>query len=237
MHGGGAPAPANGVGAGGRWRRSYASWTTAALPAAAGPSVPGGSGPIAPAIPATPGAPLSPAALGQGFSPGPMGQSVATGMMTGQPATAGVQSLSDGAMHAMGPGSAPLPQAPPPLAMPPAVSAPALGGGESFTAAHVPVDTPAPGVSATPTGGGVPVTPALLTGGPVSAPAAPAAGPASCRAVAGLRFRPTSTRRRGASHAHGSLGRRSRARRSHRLRQHLRRRGARWFRRSSGQRP
>ncbi|MGO9157268.1 DUF5631 domain-containing protein, partial [Mycobacterium sp.] len=118
--------------------------------------------------------------LGQGFSPGPMGQSVATGMMTGQPATAGVQSLSDGAMHAMEPGSAALPQAPPPLATPPAVSAPALSGGESFTAAHVPVDTPSPGAAATPTGGGAEsMAPAVMTGGPVSAPAAPAvAGPA-----------------------------------------------------------
>jgi Family of unknown function (DUF5631)/Family of unknown function (DUF5632) len=147
---------------------------------AGSPSVPGVGGPITPAIPATPSGPLSPAALGQGFSPGPMGQSVATGMMTGQPATAGVQSLSDGAMHAMEPGSAALPQAPPPLAATPAMSPPALSGGESFTAAHVPVDTPSPGVAATPTGGdGVPVTPAVMTGGPASAPAAPAvAGPA-----------------------------------------------------------
>jgi Family of unknown function (DUF5631)/Family of unknown function (DUF5632) len=153
----------------------------AAMPAGS-PSVPGVGGPTAPAISATPGAPLSPAALGQGFSPGPMGQSVLTGMTTGQPATAGLQSLSDGAMHAMEPGSAALPQAPPALATSPAISAPALSGGESFTAAHVPVDTPsvAPGAAATPTGGdGVPVTPAVMTGGPASAPAAPAiAGPA-----------------------------------------------------------
>jgi len=88
--------------------------------------------------------------------------------------------LSDGAMHAMEPGPAALPQAPPPLAAPPAVSSPALSGGEAFTAAHVPVDIPAPGAAATPTGGdGGPVTPAVMTGGPMSAPAAPAvAGPA-----------------------------------------------------------
>lgn len=111
-----------------------------------------------------------------------MGQSVATGMMTGQPATAGVQSLSDGAMHAMEPGSAALPQTPPPLATPPAVPAPALNGGEAFTAAHVPVDTPstAPGAAATPAGGGAEsVAPAVMTGGAVSAPVTPAiAGPA-----------------------------------------------------------
>jgi hypothetical protein len=151
----------------------------AAPPVSGGAPVVGSGAPIAPAAPAVPGGPLSPAALGQGFSPGPMGQAVVTGMTTGQPATAGLQSLSDGAMHAMEPGSSALPQAPPSLATP-AMSAPALSGGESFTAAHVPVDTPSPGVAATPTGGdGVPVAPPVMTGGPVSAPAAPAvAGPA-----------------------------------------------------------
>ncbi|MGO9155720.1 MAG: hypothetical protein ACLP9N_22380, partial [Mycobacterium sp.] len=98
---GGGPGSAQGVGA--RVPGNVPAGAPAAPPLGS-PSMPGVGGPTAPAIPATPGAPLSPASLGQGFSPGPMGQSVATGMMTGQPATAGVQSLSDGAMHAMEPG-------------------------------------------------------------------------------------------------------------------------------------
>jgi Family of unknown function (DUF5631)/Family of unknown function (DUF5632) len=144
------------------------------------PSVPGVGAPIAPSVSAAPSSPFSPATVGQGFAPGPMGQPFATGVPTGQPAVPGLQSFSDGAIHAMEPGSAALTPAPPPLATTPATSIPTLSGGEGFTAAHVPVDPPSPVAAATPTGGeGVQVTPAVMTGGPVSAPVAPAvAGPA-----------------------------------------------------------
>ena len=179
---GGSATPTSPAALSGGWRASGGA-VPAAPPAAppAGGSPPGigGGAPIAPGAPAMPSGPLSPAALGHGFSPGQMGQSFTTGMATGQPAAAGAQSLSEGAMHAMGPGSAPLPQAPPPLATPPAVSAPALAGGETIAAAHAPIDTPAT-TSGTPAastgGGGVPVAPAVMTGGPVSAPAAPVLG-------------------------------------------------------------
>ena len=151
----------------------------AGLPAGS-PSLPGTGAPIAPSVSAAPSSPFSPATVGQGFAPGPMGQPFATGVPTGQPAVPGLQSFSDGAMHAMEPGSAALTPAPPPLATTPATSIPTLSGGEGFTAAHVPVDTPSPVAAATPTGGeGVQVTPAVMTGGPASAPVAPVvAGPA-----------------------------------------------------------
>ncbi len=144
------------------------------------PAVAGTGAPIAPAVPTAPSAPFSPATVGQGFAPGPMGQPFAAGLPTGQNAVPGLQSFSDGAMHAMEPGAAAIPPAAPPLATAPTASVPTFGGGEAFTAAHVPVDTPAPGVAATPTGSdGVPVAPTVMTGAPVSAPATPAvAGPA-----------------------------------------------------------
>ncbi len=171
------PVPAAGVGTNGPGGvGTVPSGSPAGLPPAAGPSVPGVGGPTSPTIPATPSAPLSPAALGHNFAPGPMGQPFAGGLPTGQPATPPLQSFSDGAMHAMEPGSAAFPAAPPPLATSPPAAVSAFSGGESFTAPHVPVDAPAPSVAATPTGGeGMTVAPAVVTSGP----AAPAAvGPA-----------------------------------------------------------
>ncbi|WP_240316775.1 hypothetical protein, partial [Mycobacterium persicum] len=56
-----------------------------------GPSVPGISTPGATGIPAAASAPLSPQSLSQSFT---------TGMMTGAPAAAGAQSLSEGTIHA-----------------------------------------------------------------------------------------------------------------------------------------
>ncbi|TVS83329.1 Tat (twin-arginine translocation) pathway signal sequence containing protein [Mycobacterium helveticum] len=121
------------------------------------------------------GAPPS-ASLGQGLSPNSLGQSFATGMATGQPASAGAQSLSSGAMQAMGTGSAPPPQASPPLAPPVTPSIPVVGG-ESFTPAGSPIDAATTSSPLAPTtGGGVPVAPAVMTGGSWSAPAAPVAG-------------------------------------------------------------
>ena len=99
-----------------------------------------------------------------------------SGMATGQPAGASAQSVSSGALQAMGTGTAPSPQASPPLAPPVAPSIP-MAGGESFTPASTPVDAPTTSPPMAPTtGGGVPVAPAVMTGGSWSAPAAPVAG-------------------------------------------------------------
>jgi Family of unknown function (DUF5631)/Family of unknown function (DUF5632) len=176
---GSSPAPAVGVGIGGPGSGRPVPAGATATPIGS-PPLPGTGAPIAPSVSAAPSSPFSPATVGQGFAPGPMGQPFATGVPTGQPAVPGLQSFSDGAMHAMEPGSAALTPAPPPLATTPATSIPTLSGGEGFTAAHVPVDTPSPVAAATPTGGeGVQVTPAVMTGGPASAPVAPVvAGPA-----------------------------------------------------------
>ncbi|VBA62291.1 hypothetical protein LAUMK41_05682 [Mycobacterium attenuatum] len=134
-----------------------------------------------PAAPTMPGGGLSPTTAGQGISPASLGQSVATGMMTGQPAAAGAQSLSAGAMHAMDPGSASPAQTPAPLT-PPTVAAPTMAAvGIESAAIHPAVDaaaTPAgPPVMSTGDSGIASVTPAVVTGAPI--PAAPAvSGPA-----------------------------------------------------------
>ena len=141
----------------------------------------GGHVPGAPAVnsPIPGGGGVSPAAAFGGPSPNSLGNSFATGMMTGQPAAAGAQSLSAGAMNAMGAGSAPPPQAAPPLAAAPLVPVSPTAGGESIAAAHSSVDTPST-TPATPvvstSGGAAPVAPAVMTGGSWSAPAAQVAG-------------------------------------------------------------
>lgn len=141
---------------------------------------------ITPGIPAAPGLPggsFSPAAAGQGISPASLGQSFATGMMTGQPAAAGAQSLSAGAMHAMESGSTPAPQTASPLPTPPPVAAPTMAAvGIESAAIHPSVDTSAttsgtPVMAASDTGTAA-VAPTVVTGTPMSAPATPAVGPA-----------------------------------------------------------
>ncbi|WP_232070860.1 hypothetical protein [Mycobacterium lacus] len=120
-----------------------------ATPAGGGPPM---VGPGVPAAPAMPGAPsLSPAAVGQGVSPGSIGQSLATGMVTGQPAAAGAQSLSEGAMSAIQSGSAPAPQAAAPMTAPAPPAPLAMAAGIESAATHGPVDAP----SNTPTPAGV----------------------------------------------------------------------------------
>lgn len=155
---------------------------TAPVSSAPMPGAPVASGPPLSGM----AAPLAPASLGQGLSPNSLGQSFISGMATGQPAGAGAQSLSSGAMQAMGTGSVPpmqpigagsvaAPQALPPLA-PPAVPSIPMAGSESLTPASGPID--APTTSAPPastTGGGVPVAPAVMTGG--SWPASATGGP------------------------------------------------------------
>lgn len=139
-------------------------------PSARLPRAPAVSGPTLASLGGAP-----PASLGQGLSPNSLSQSIMSGMATSQPVGASAQSLSSGAMQAMGTGSPP-PQASSPLAPPVAPSIP-MARGESLTPASSPVDaaTTSP-PSAPTTGGGVPVAPAVMTGGSWSAPAAPVAG-------------------------------------------------------------
>lgn len=168
-------------------RTGNSSWSGSGVPVPAGPP-PTGPAPAPPPVigtgmpaPTMPGGGLSPTTAGQGISPASLGQSVATGMMTGQPAAAGAQSLSAGAMHAMDPGSASPAQTPAPLT-PPTVAAPTMAAvGIESVAIHPAVDaaaTPAgPPVMSTGDSGTASVTPAVVTGAPI--PAAPAvSGPA-----------------------------------------------------------
>ncbi|MGO9749126.1 MAG: DUF5631 domain-containing protein, partial [Mycobacterium sp.] len=121
---------------------------------------------------AMPSGPMAPAATGHGLSAGPLGQSLMTGMATGQPVAGPAQSLSQGAMNAMGQGAPPAPQVAPPMAAAPVMPAAAVSGGEALGPAHAPVDAAVPATSA-PTGSAVaPVAP-VMTGGSWSAPPAP----------------------------------------------------------------
>ena len=135
-----------------------------------GGHVPGAPGVNAPGLP---GGGLPAAAGLNAPSPNSLGTSFAQGMMTGQPAGAGAQSLSQGAMNAMGPSVAPPAQSP----VMPAVAAPIAGGalGAVHDSAEASASSSASPVAAT-GGGGVPVAPAVMTGGSFSAPAAPVAG-------------------------------------------------------------
>jgi hypothetical protein len=133
-----------------------------------GGHMPGTPGVNAPGLPGGGG---MPAAAGfNGPSPNSLGSSFAQGMMTGQPAGAGGQALSQGAMNAMGPSAAPPAQSP----IMPAVGAPVASG--ALGAVHDSAEASASPVAATGGGGGVPVAPAVMTGGSFSAPAAPVAG-------------------------------------------------------------
>jgi Family of unknown function (DUF5632)/Family of unknown function (DUF5631) len=130
--------------------------------------MPGAPGVSAPGLPGGGGLPAA-----AGFnapSPNSLGNSFAQGMMTGQPAGAGGQALSQGAMNAMGPSAAPPAQSP----IMPAVAAPVASG--ALGAVHDSAEASASPVAATGGGGGVPVAPAVMTGGSFSAPAAPVAG-------------------------------------------------------------
>ncbi|WP_156675520.1 MULTISPECIES: DUF5631 domain-containing protein [unclassified Mycobacterium] len=155
-----------------------------------GVHVPGGGGSISPATPTAPASPvsMSSAGLGQGASPN-LAQSFASGMATGQPAGAGAQGLSAGAINAM----EPPPQAGPPAGTPPAApTAPSAG---VFVPTGTPVDTPPPAAPAPPTtGGAAPVAP-VVTGGSWSGSAAPVSGgpsiPAGSLPAYGSDLRPT----------------------------------------------
>ena len=144
---------------------------TSILPGGVSPIGHGGS--VSPGMPAMPGGGMSPAGLGQGTSPN-LAQSFASGMATGQPAGAGAQGLSSGAINAMESGAGTPPQAGPPAGTPPVTpTAPSAG---VFIPTSTPVDTPPPAAPAPPTtGGAAPVAP-VMTGGSWSGSAASVAG-------------------------------------------------------------
>nr|WP_156736898.1 DUF5631 domain-containing protein [Mycobacterium sp. E3298] len=155
-----------------------------------GVHMPGGGGSMSPGMPGAPSSPvtMSSAGLGQGAPPN-LAQSFASGMTTGQPAGAGAQGISAGAINAM----EPPPQAGPPAGTPPAApTAPSAG---VFVPTGTPVDTPPPAAPAPPTtGGAAPVAP-VVTGGSWSGSAAPVSGgpsiPAGSLPAYGSDLRPT----------------------------------------------
>ncbi|WP_183155184.1 hypothetical protein, partial [Mycobacterium kansasii] len=120
-----------------------------------GTSLPGISTPGATGIPAAASAPLSPQSLSQSFT---------TGMMTGAPAAAGAQSLSEGTIHAA---TEPLAPTTPP-ATAPIAAAPAMATGAAAVP-HVPdmsaAAAPTPVVSPTAETGMTTVAP-VVAGGP-----------------------------------------------------------------------
>lgn len=140
-----------------------------------GMATPTGSAPGVPLMSAPThgvGGTMSSAGLGQGAPPN-LAQSFASGMATGQPAGAGAQGLSAGAINAM---ESP-PQAGPPAGAPPVT--PAAPSAGVFIPTGTPADTPPPVAPAAPptAGGAAPVTP-VITGGAWSGPATPvSAGP------------------------------------------------------------
>nr|WP_156737623.1 DUF5631 domain-containing protein [Mycobacterium sp. E735] len=155
-----------------------------------GVHVPSGGGSMAPGMSGLTGSPtsMSSAGLGQGAPPN-LAQSFASGMATGQPAGAGAQGISAGAINAM---ESP-PQAGPPAGTPPvAPTSPSAG---VFIPTGTPADTPPPAAPAPPTTGGTaPVAP-VITGSAWSGPAAPVSGgpsiPAGSLPAYGSDLRPT----------------------------------------------
>ncbi|WP_167480184.1 DUF5631 domain-containing protein [Mycobacterium pseudokansasii] len=147
------------------------------VPAIGGPSVPGVS---APASPAAATAPLSPQSLSQSFT---------TGMMTGAPAAAGTQSLSEGALHAATqPLSPATPFTAPPMAGTPTIpaSAPVVQHVPDAAAAASPAPVVSPPADTTMTS----VAP-VMTSGQAPAPVAPvSATPAGPLPAYGADLRP-----------------------------------------------
>nr|WP_197515572.1 DUF5631 domain-containing protein [Mycobacterium sp. E1747] len=132
-----------------------------------------GGGSVLQGAPAMPGGTMSPAGLGQAGPPN-LAQSFASGLATGQPAGAGAQGLSTGAINAMESGPGTPPQAGPPVGTPSV--APTAPSAAVFVPTGTPVDAPPPAAPAPPTtGGAAPVAP-VITGGSWSGPAAPVSG-------------------------------------------------------------
>lgn len=128
-----------------------------------------GGGSVSQGAPALPAGTVSPAGLGQAGSPN-LAQSFASGIATGQPAGAGAQGLSAGAINAM----EPPPQAGPPAGTPPV--APTAPSGGVFIPAGTPAETPPPTAPAPPTTGGAASVAPVMTGGSWSGSAAPVSG-------------------------------------------------------------
>ncbi|VBA58862.1 hypothetical protein LAUMK41_03171 [Mycobacterium attenuatum] len=150
--------------------------------------------PGAPAIgsPSVPGvsAPASPAAATALLSPQSLSQSFTTGMMTGAPAAAGTQSLSEGAMHAAtNPLSPATPTTAPPMAGTPTIPA------STPVVPHIPdaaaaAASPAPVLSAPADTTMTSVAP-MMTSGQTPAPVAPvSATPAGPLPAYGADLRP-----------------------------------------------
>lgn len=160
-----------------------------------GVQLPGSSGgPMAPAMPGVPGGSMAPLATGQGSAPN-LAQSFASGMATGQPAGAGAQGLSSGAINAMESGTPPpqtgLTGGPPPVT-------PTAPSGGVFIPASTPVDTPPPAAPPPPaTGTAAPIAPVITGGSWSGTPAAiggnPGGGPAGPLPAYGSDLRPPIT--------------------------------------------
>ena len=165
--------PGAGVGAAGTGQPGAAGGTApVGVPTGVGGHMPGAPAVNSP-LPGAGG--LSPAAALGGPSPSQLGNSFATGIVTSQPAAAGAHQLSEGVMNAVGSPGNPPPQSP----VVPPVSAPTMTGGvESAAAQHGSAAAASAGSGApvASTGGAVPVTPTVVSGGPVSAPMTPLTG-------------------------------------------------------------
>ena len=165
--------PGAGVGAAGTGQPGAAGGTApVGVPTGVGGHMPGAPAVNSP-LPGAGG--LSPAAALGGPSPSQLGNSFATGIVTSQPAAAGAHQLSEGVMNAVGSPGNPPPQSP----VVPPVSAPTMTGGvESAAAQHgsAAATSAGSGAPVASTGGAVPVTPTVVSGGPVSAPMTPLTG-------------------------------------------------------------
>lgn len=157
VQGHGAQAASPGV-VGAGWRGN-----TGTLPASPSPStpLPGTGGSVGSAMPGVPGGSMASVGMGQGSAPN-LAQSFASGMATGQPAGAGAQGISSGAINAMELGGGTPPQSETPMGTAPVT--PTAPSGGVFIPASNPVDTPAPAAPAPPATGTAPIAP-VITGG------------------------------------------------------------------------
>lgn len=154
---------------------------------------PSGGGRHIPGAPAVnsplPGGGLSPAAALGGLAPNQLGDSFAQGMMTGQPAAAGAQNLSQGLMNATGSAPAPPPQAPvmPPVSAPTVTAAGVDSAAVDHSGASASAASSAPMMS---TGGAVPVAAAMPVSTPMTPVTAAPATPAGPLPAYGSDLRP-----------------------------------------------
>lgn len=159
-----------------------------------GVQLPGSSGgSMASAMPGVPGGSMAPLATGQGSAPN-LAQSFASGMATGQPAGAGAQGLSSGAINAMESGAGTPPQSEVPMGTPPVT--PTAPSGGVFIPTSTSFDTPPPAAPAPPATGTAPIAPVITGGswsGSPSAIGGSPGGPAGPLPAYGSDLRPTIT--------------------------------------------